>query len=48
MKYMGGKYFISTQISDIIKSYVPPENVSGYLEPFCGALSVLEKNDKYI
>lgn len=40
---MGGKYFLSKQISNIIKSSVDPDDVKGYLEPFCGALSVLEK-----
>lgn len=43
MKYMGGKYFISKQISEVMKQHVDSDDVSGYLEPFCGALSVLEK-----
>ena len=38
---MGGKYFLCKEISQIMKSYISPEDVSGYLEPFCGALNVL-------
>jgi len=41
MKYLGGKYFIGKQISEVMKNMVSPEEVSGYLEPFCGALGVL-------
>ena len=41
MKYLGGKYFIGKDISDVMKKLVKKEDVNGYLEPFCGALSVL-------
>ena len=48
MKYMGGKYFLAKPISELMKSLVPPDEVDGYLEPFCGALNVLMKmNDIY-
>lgn len=48
MKYMGGKYFLCKELSATMKSLVPPDNVSGYVEPFCGALNVLmEMNDDY-
>ena len=41
MKYLGGKYFIGKELSEVMKSLVKKEDVNGYLEPFCGALSVL-------
>ena len=47
MKYMGGKYFLSKAISETMHSYVTPDMVDGYLEPFCGALSVLQKMNQY-
>ena len=48
MKYMGGKYFLSKSISEIMKKTVPTDEVDGYLEPFCGALNVLIKmNENY-
>jgi len=43
MKYMGGKYFLAKEISEIMKTLVKSEDVDGYLEPFCGALNVLMK-----
>lgn len=43
MKYMGGKYFLSREISDTMKEIVKSEDIDGYLEPFCGALNVLIK-----
>ncbi len=43
MKYMGGKYFLAKDIVNTIQQYVNPSMVDGYLEPFCGALSVLQK-----
>jgi DNA adenine methylase len=42
MKYMGGKYFLCKEISSVMKSLVKPEEVDSYIEPFCGALSVLK------
>lgn len=42
MKYMGGKYFLCKEISSVMKSMVSPEEVDSYIEPFCGALSVLK------
>ena len=48
MKYMGGKYFLGKEISDVMKSIISSEDVKYYFEPFCGALSVMEKmNDTY-
>ena len=45
---MGGKYFLSKDISNLMKSRVTTDMVDGYLEPFCGACSVLTKmNDTY-
>jgi len=40
MKYMGGKYFLKKELSEVMKKYIPPEKCSGYLEPFCGSLNV--------
>ena len=42
MKYMGGKYFLCKEISAFMKSIVSSEEVDCYIEPFCGALSVLK------
>lgn len=45
---MGGKYFLSKEISSIMKNLVDVSSVNGYLEPFCGACSVLVRmNDNY-
>ena len=41
MKYMGGKYMLKKDISSVMKDNIKPEDVDGYLEPFCGACSVL-------
>ncbi len=42
MKYLGGKYFIGKEIANVMKDFIPQEyQNSQYLEPFCGALSVL-------
>lgn len=49
MKYMGGKYFLCKEISAFMKSLVSPEEVDCYIEPFCGALSVLKHmNTDYV
>ena len=47
MKYMGGKYFLAKDIVQIMKSHVDPNDVDGYLEPFCGACSVLTKMNEH-
>ena len=45
---MGGKYFLCKELSATMKRLVPPDKVSGYVEPFCGALNVLmEMNGDY-
>ena len=44
---MGGKYFLSKDISNLMKNYVSKDKVDGYLEPFCGALNVLVKMNEY-
>jgi len=46
MKYMGGKYFLAKDIVSIMNKYVSVNDVDGYLEPFCGAMSVLMKMNK--
>lgn len=43
MKYLGGKSRISKELSCFIIKKVSPEKVNGYLEPFCGSLSVFIK-----
>ena len=48
MKYTGGKYHTGKYIAEIMKELVPNNTVKGYLEPFCGALSVLiHMTDEY-
>lgn len=48
MKYTGGKYFIGKQLSEVMKDKISVDQVDGYLEPFCGALSVLiHMNDTF-
>ena len=42
MKYLGGKYILGKQISEVLLS-MPTHNINGYLEPFCGALGVLKR-----
>ena len=37
-----GKY-----IAEVIKSYVPPEIVDTYFEPFCGSLGVMKNMTEY-
>jgi len=40
MKYLGGKNKIGKYIANILKE-VKPDEVNGYMEPFCGSLGVL-------
>jgi len=48
MKYMGGKYFLAKELSCTMKELVPPDKVTGYVEPFCGAINVLlHMNEDY-
>jgi DNA adenine methylase len=48
MKYMGGKFFLAKELSQIMRDLVPPDKVVGYVEPFCGALNVLiQMNHEY-
>jgi DNA adenine methylase len=47
MKYLGGKYMIGKEISKIMLELINPDSISGYLEPFCGALGVLKHMNKY-
>jgi len=42
MKYLGGKHGIGKLIAEFMIKNCPPENVSGYLEPFCGSLGVFK------
>ena len=47
MKYLGGKNKIGKYIAEVIKSYVPPEKMDIYLEPFCGSLGVMKNMTEY-
>ena len=38
---MGGKYKLKNKIANIMKDLIKSEDVDGYLEPFCGAGSIL-------
>ena len=40
MRYLGGKKRIGEEISKVLKKYAPPYSVNGYIEPFCGCLSI--------
>ena len=42
MKYVGGKHIIGKYISEYMYNNVPPNEVNGYLEPFCGSLGVFK------
>jgi DNA adenine methylase len=42
MKYLGGKHGIGKLIADFLTKECPPNDVSGYLEPFCGSLGVFK------
>jgi DNA adenine methylase len=42
MKYLGGKHRIGKLIAEFISTACPPDDVNGYLEPFCGSLGVLK------
>lgn len=42
MKYLGGKHGIGKLISEFLTKECPPNEVSGYLEPFCGSLGVFK------
>lgn len=46
MKYLGGKYKLGKEISEVINKHVDPSSVKGYVEPFCGALGVLKHMNK--
>tara|TARA_Y100000389_G_scaffold203306_1_gene251321 strand:+ start:1182 stop:1991 length:810 start_codon:yes stop_codon:yes gene_type:complete len=47
MKYVGAKYKIGHDISEIINSIVDPKCVDGYFEPFCGSLGMFTHMIKY-
>lgn len=42
MKYLGGKHKIGKLIADFLTEECPPNEVTGYLEPFCGSLGVFK------
>lgn len=42
MKYLGGKHGIGKLIANFISMRCPPNEVNGYLEPFCGSLGVFK------
>jgi DNA adenine methylase len=42
MKYLGGKHGIGKLISEFMINNCPPNNVDGYIEPFCGSLGVFK------
>jgi len=43
MKYLGGKHGIGKHIAEFMVKECPPDNVDGYLEPFCGSLGVFKQ-----
>ena len=43
MKYLGGKYMLGQDISNVLLDIVKDKNVSGYMESFCGALGILKR-----
>ena len=43
MKYLGGKQTLGIYISKFIIEKTEDKNMSGYFEPFCGALGVLKQ-----
>ena len=43
MKYLGGKHGIGKHIAEYIEKECPPDDVNGYLEPFCGSLGVFKQ-----
>lgn len=48
MKYLGGKNKIGKYIANIMKERIKPDEVDGYLEPFCGSLGVTQHmTDEY-
>jgi DNA adenine methylase len=50
MKYLGGKHGIGKAIAEFLINKCSEENISGYLEPFCGSLGVFKHmtiNNKY-
>lgn len=42
MKYLGGKHGIGKKIAEYISEQCKPDEVKGYLEPFCGSLGVFK------
>lgn len=42
MKYLGGKHQNGKYISEVLKKVSKQENLTHYLEPFCGSLGVLK------
>lgn len=47
MKYLGGKHQNGRYIANILYHLAPPEDVDGYLEPFCGSLGVFKHMTNY-
>jgi site-specific DNA-adenine methylase len=47
MKYVGGKHLVGKYISDYLYANVSPNEVDGYLEPFCGSLGVFKYMTNY-
>lgn len=43
MKYMGSKSRIAKYIVPIIQKYIDDNNISLYIEPFCGGCNVIDK-----
>ena len=42
MKYLGGKHGIGKHIANYMESICEPDDVKGYIEPFCGSLGVFK------
>ncbi len=47
MKYLGGKHQNGRYIANILYHLASPDDVKGYLEPFCGSLGVFKHMSNY-
>lgn len=43
IKYMGSKSRISKDIVSIIQKYIDDNEITSYIEPFCGGCNVVDK-----
>lgn len=47
MRYVGGKYRLGKEISEVLVKFGNPSIVNGYAEPFCGSLGVTRHMIEY-